>query len=180
MAREVPLVGGQAVLVDDEDFERVSALRWRLVNGYPARTEGSRHAGIRLIYLHRWLLDAPIGVDVDHANRNRLDARRSVNLRLCDRTQNNGNSAKTQKRLTSSRFKGVCFNKQTGSWKASISISDRSRHLGLFESEVEAAMAYDEAARRHFGGFALTNFPIEQVRPDAPPAPAAMKRRGVA
>jgi hypothetical protein len=96
---------------------------------------------------------------VDHWNRDTLDDRRS-NLRICLRGQNNTNSRKRSRPAgTSSRFKGVSWRKQKGRWVAKIRKNDSHYFLGYFDSEEDAARAYDAAARRIFGEFARTNFP---------------------
>ena len=62
-------------------------------------------------------------------------------------------------RPTTSRFKGVFWETQTKSWRASIRVDGKTRWLGRFRDEVAAAVAYDEAARLWFGDDAWLNFP---------------------
>lgn len=142
---------GTPVLVDDEDVERLSAFRWhRKQSGHVHRSiqRGKIKRGI-----HRDVIGAPDGVWVDHINGDPLDNRK-VNLRLCDRTGNNRNS---RSRGCSSRFKGVCWNKNCRKWQAAIKVNRKSIHLGLFATEEEAAAAYDTAAKNYFGDFARLN-----------------------
>ena len=93
---------------------------------------------------------------IDHINRvvtdNRID-----NLRVCTGRENQGNTA--GKPYASSQFKGVCFHVSNKKFMASIRSSGKRIHLGYFESEINAAMAYDEAAKKVFGDFAYLNFP---------------------
>jgi hypothetical protein len=95
---------------------------------------------------------------VDHINHDGLDNRRA-NLRLATPSQNLGN--KRPQRGGSSPYKGVSL--QTSwhpigrPWKASIDIDGRTKSIGYFATEVEAANAYDEAAIAKWGDFALTN-----------------------
>lgn len=91
---------------------------------------------------------------VDHINGNRLD-NRSCNLRPCSNVENIRNS---MSRGGSSAYKGVSFHKQNRNWIASITANYKTRHLGSFQSEIEAALAYDDAAREIHGDFARTNF----------------------
>jgi hypothetical protein len=88
------------------------------------------------------------------------DIQDSSNLRLADRQQNAANRCKNKKyknKPTSSQYKGVCWFKRDKKWLASIRIDNKNKHLGLFESEREAAAAYNQAAIDAFGDFAYLN-----------------------
>jgi len=140
---------GETILIDDADHAWLSRYRWSLNgSGYPQCSLG---------LLHRLITSAAKGEYVDHSNRNRLDCRR-VNLRLCRHSENCGNRRKQANR--SSQFKGVSWEKKNQKWRARITSrqSGRLLHLGYFADEVQAAIAYDEAARAQYGEFALTNF----------------------
>ena len=65
------------------------------------------------------------------------------------------------RRLPIEVLRGVHWNRQRSKWKAAIWIAPKTKHLGFFVDEAEAARAYDAAAREHFGGFARLNFPQE-------------------
>jgi hypothetical protein len=58
----------------------------------------------------------------------------------------------------SSRFKGVSWDAQRGSWQAKVGINGKTTHLGRFADEEDAARAYDAAAVAAFGAYARTNF----------------------
>ena len=89
--------------------------------------------------------------ELDHCNRVRHD-NRIENLRLCTHTQNLGNM-----RPRVHKYKGVTFCKQTGKWRAQITVNYRSTPLGRFVTIEEAARAYNHAARNHFEEFACLN-----------------------
>jgi hypothetical protein len=154
-------------LVDDDDFEDVSRFKWhaRTCRGRAYAARGVYENGrTRELLLHRYLLNAPPGVLVDHRNGNGLDCRRSVNLRTTDATGNSANRVKTPGK--SSRFKGVYLRRDANRqkpWHASLTIRDKRIYLGHFACEEDAARAYDAAAKRTFGEFALTNFSEEDV-----------------
>lgn len=95
---------------------------------------------------------------VDHINRDALDNRRA-NLRLATESQNCMNRRKCKG--TSSQYKGVSIDRRKKLWKAAIKIDEKNSHLGYFESEIEAARAYDAAARKYHGEYAYQNFEDE-------------------
>lgn len=141
------------VLVDDEDLRSIlSAGQVLTVDPKPHTTYVyARSPGARAQYLHRVLLGATKGCQVDHVNGNGLDNRRE-NLRLCTQTLNNGNQ-RLAKHNTSG-IKGVAFHKASKKFRAYISVGDRHKHLGLFLTEAEARQAYRDAALAYFGEFA--------------------------
>lgn len=121
------------VLVDDGDLERVLAAGpWRIVaGGYAGRHAGpGEHA-----YLHRLVMDAPPGTNVDHVDSNGLDNRRD-NLRLCDQSRNNCNSRRRVD--NTSGEKGLSFDGSRKRWKAAVQIEGRAvqrRFLSRREAE---------------------------------------------
>lgn len=151
---QVPLTNGGFTVVDAADAEMVFSRRWRSSN---RKNRGSRSlyaCSSRGVLMHRLILSAPRGVQVDHRDRDGLNNRRS-NLRLCTQSQNNANQAKTR---GTSRFKGVCWDKHSCKWQAAIQINHDRRYIGLFTSQEAAARAYDAAALELFGEFARLNF----------------------
>lgn len=109
----------------------------------------------------RWLHRMILGIGdvseplVDHINGDGLDCRRA-NLRIADPMRNCHNR-RPQRHKISSPLKGVT--RDGGRWRAVITVKGKHVHLGMFDDEVEAARAYDAAAREHFGAFARPNFP---------------------
>ena len=86
-----------------------------------------------------------------------MDNRR-VNLRAATRAQNVRNRKKYTK-SGSSKYKGVSWKKDNGKWSARIGLNNKSIFLGNFEKELDAAKAYDKAAKKYHGEFACLNFP---------------------
>lgn len=154
----IPLTGekgkGMYALVDKEDVYKVSPGRWTVTSkGYTTYASGRLEGERSKRLLHRVILDPPPGMVIDHINGDGLDNRRS-NLRI---TTQSGNMANARSLRGSSRFKGVSFAKGRGKWQAHIRLDGKSVSLGRFDSEEDAARAYDAAARDAFGEFALTN-----------------------
>lgn len=145
-SRAVPLTAGKYALVDEEDYERVMQYRFRL-NGKYAYND-------KLSYLHRFIMNCPKGMVVDHINHNTLDCRKS-NLRVCTHQQNLMNM-KSNKKGTS-KYKGVSYRPEGNKWESCIRINNKTIHLGLFNDEIEAAMAYNKKAKEVFKGFCNLN-----------------------
>ena len=102
-------------------------------------------------------MNAPKGLLVDHENGDTLDNRRA-NLRLATHYQNTCNRRKIKSK-TSSRFIGLYFEKRSSRWVTAIKNHGKKIYLGRFKSEIDAAHAYDEAAKKYHGEFAHLNFP---------------------
>jgi hypothetical protein len=152
--REIELTRGMITIVDDDDFELVSSYKWCIKNSSGLLYAHRALKGVD-ISLHRWLIDAPVGMDVDHINGNTLDNRRS-NLRLCTRAENIRNSRKHMIAGVTSIYKGVrkCKHK----WQALIVINRKTIIIGSkFVNEEDAAAAYNEAAIKYHGEYARLN-----------------------
>jgi hypothetical protein len=155
--KQIALTKGYITIVDDEDFDKLNQYKWQYHNGYAARYAGTGRQHHRRVFMHNELLYPPDGMQVDHANLNKLDNRR-CNLRLCTRSQNLGNVAT---KGGSSQHKGVYYVRRDGKWAAMIQVNRTRVWLGQYDDEVTAAQAYDDAARKYFGEFARYNFPSE-------------------
>lgn len=154
--KKIPLTMGKYALVDDEDYEELSKYKWHYHDaGYATRSIylGKRDGKYKYkkIFMHRQILNNP--KQTDHANGDGLDNRRS-NLRVCDYTDNMRNRRKSANK--SSKFKGVLWDKRAGKWRSRIGLA-KDKHIGYFNDEKEAAIAYNEAAKEHFGEFARLN-----------------------
>lgn len=162
MAKQIPLRGkysnGHVAIVDDGDYALVSQFRWCLsVSGYANGLPGISFVTGQSL-MHRLIMQPPDHLVIDHINHDRLDNRRS-NLRIATYTENSQNSLKPQYKIgTSSKYKGVTWNKVTGAWSAQIVVD--SKHLALgtrFLTQKDAAIAYNQAAVEYHGAFASLN-----------------------
>ena len=150
--------------VDADMVPFVAARTWcRSSTGGYAYTRKARGAqgstDLVRVKLHRLVVGAPDRVVVDHINGDVLDNRR-VNLRTCTVAENTRNRSPLRAK---SGYKGV-FRKKNGRYFASIVCDMKTHYLGSFGCAVEAAKAYDEAAIRLHGAFAVLNFAREGFR----------------
>lgn len=157
MAVEIPLNLGYVALIDEEDEKRVRKYEW--ISHKRDNTVYARMRHVRIPdhhrSLHRYIVKAPRGVNVDHINGNGLDNRRS-NLRLCSHAQNLRNRKARSSEALTSKFKGVSLS-PSNTWRASIGYNGKNIYLGSFKTEIDAALAYDRAALKWHGEFARTN-----------------------
>lgn len=151
----ITLTRGFVTKVDDADYYHLLGLSWHAHTKqgftYARAPYGSGH-----VYLHVYLLKPPLDMVVDHINGDKLDNQRH-NLRIATDMQNSQNTQKQKGR--SSKYKGVVWDASRQKWKAQIKHENKNTNLGRFDSEEEAALAYDHAATALFGAFACINFP---------------------
>jgi hypothetical protein len=168
MSRSIQLTRGLVAIVDDDDFERISAVKWYASphgGVFYAKRKASVDGDMRVtIPMHRVIMAAPPGTHVDHVNGDTLDNRRA-NLRICSARENHQNRRRCPLKPGASMYKGVSWHRRDARWRARIRSGEtlpdgRARDilLGYFATELEAAIAYDAAARKHFGPFAACNF----------------------
>jgi hypothetical protein len=159
-------------LVSPSDYHKLSNYNWYIAgngkNFYAFRNIKLAPGKSKMQGIHRMIMHDQLSIKnskfktklvVDHINNDPLDNRRS-NLRLATHAQNARNR-KIDKSKTSSRYVGVYFEKATGRWTSKIRIKGKRLWLGRFDKEIDAAKAYDAAAKKYHGEFAKLNFPKE-------------------
>ena len=158
--RKIRLTEGKFAIVEPQDFYWLNDFEWVTKRGtksfYAVRFDNDL-AGSTIVSMHRQIMNFPQGLVVDHRNLNGLDNQRS-NLRIATHSQN-GCNIKTSKAACSSQYRGVAWYKQTKRWRASIQSQGKSIALSYFDSEIDAARAYDKAALEYHKEFARLNFP---------------------
>lgn len=158
MTIEIRLTQGKVAIIDDEDLPLVSQHKWyahACRRTFYATTNIVVPGKRTILRMHRLILAAKPGQEVDHIDGDGLNNRRA-NIRLCLQSQNAMNHRK--KLNSKSMYKGVTMYPRKSPWQANIAVNGTRIYLGSFTSETAAALAYDEAARLHFGEFARTNF----------------------
>jgi hypothetical protein len=140
-------------IIDTEDLVKVKDFKFCLNRGYVCTSNEKK------LRLHNLIIDNCGYPEIDHKNRNKLDNRK-CNLRPCTKSQNQGNR-KPNKNNTSG-YRGVTF--KCNNWAATIVINGIKTHLGYFGTKEGAAIAYNKAARKHWGSFAnLNNVEEEKI-----------------
>ena len=150
--KRIALTKGKFALVDDEDFQRVMRHGWIANRSIQGRWYAVAQIKQRRVYLQRFILGTPEGMDTDHINGDTFDNRKS-NLRVCRHSQNCANGGK--RGPSRSGFKGVT--RDPNGWRAQITVHRKCRYLGFSTDPVVCAKLYDRAAIEHFGEFAVTN-----------------------
>lgn len=153
----IPLTQGYFAIVDDEDYDFLMQWEWSL-RRQPNSNYASRSDNGNSIAMHRVIMKTPINMVVDHIDHNGLNCMKS-NMRNCTASQNAMNRRPRNKRI----FKGTC-QRESQKWASYIRINGKTIHVGMFETRVEAAKAYDEAAKKYFGDFAYLNFPENEIQ----------------
>ncbi len=144
------LKNGNFTQVDREDFKKLSKIPWNQNGNY-----ASVHMNGKRIPMQRFILGVfDPNLIVDHINRNGLDNRKK-NLRVCTRAESAYNRVYPKKKNSYSQYRGVT--KYNNRWMAQIQKNYKVIFLGRFKTEQDAARAYNEAAKKHFGEFAVLN-----------------------
>ena len=157
--KKIPLSQGKFAIVDDEDYEHLNQWKWCCTSrGYASRhrRKGEKCPG-RVVYMHRVILERMGFKDFessDHINRNQLDNRR-CNLRSVTQRENLHNQGKRSN--NTSGYKGVTWAKHATKWRAQMQLNGKYKHIGYFDDKKEAARAYNKAAKKHHGEFAVLN-----------------------
>lgn len=158
--KEIKLTQGQVALVDDEDYEFLNQWKWFAKKDhdkyYAARATMLRPGKQRMIFMHRDALkvEHTVKVEVDHLDGDCLNNQKG-NLRLATRSQNCANRRPFKN--SSSIFKGVGWVRRTKKWHAKIRKDGVCRHLGYFDIETDAALAYNKSAIELHGEYAYIN-----------------------
>lgn len=158
--KEIRITKSNIALVDDEDYDELIKRSWYTHKGkqtnYAARRMSLGHSKSKIVLMHRIILDiTDPEIKIDHIDHNGLNNQKS-NLRTCTVSENNRNLL--SRKGSSSKFLGVSYSKEKRKWLSCINVNGKTKYLGRFVDEEDAAKAYDDAAAVHFGEFANLNF----------------------
>ena len=174
---EINLTKGKIAIIDDDDFDLVKRYSWHAhlspnnKNNYYARTNILIDGKSSTVLMHRLILNITDSkVMIDHEDNDGLNNSKS-NLRIATNSQNQGNR-KLLKSDKTSEYRGVHKAIKTKRtmlksgyvnihiyeyWQCNIGIGKKQKIIGLYKNEIEAALAYNKAAVKHFKEFASLN-----------------------
>lgn len=149
-------------LIDGSDYDKIKKYNWfcfyhKKLKKFYIHARRFHNGKITSLRLHRFIMDTPDDLVVDHINGDTLDNRK-INLRNCTQSENCRNSIK--KKTGKSNYKGVSLKKENLQYVANIFYNGKQKHIGYYDSEDKAAIAYNEMALFCFGEFAKPNINI--------------------
>jgi hypothetical protein len=156
---KIELTKGHHAIIDKEDFDLIVGYSWHYSQGYAYAIDKTTKERVAMHRLIGGLSNT--NYVVDHINGNGLDNRKA-NIRICTVAQNSKNKASHADSIV--KYKGVSIYR--GKYVSTIMADYKRYHIGVFNTDFEAAKAHDfEAVKRH-GDYARLNFPesLEQIK----------------
>jgi hypothetical protein len=149
--KEIPLSNSELkAIVDDDEYERVSSHKWWINgSGYASSWIDKKDC-----FMHRFIMGAKKGQEIDHLNSSKLDNRKE-NLRFCTHLQNVLRIGVRKNSTTG--FVGVSYDKTNKNFRAYVRVQGCQLFLGKYKTAKEAAVAYNKGAEKHFGEHAYQN-----------------------
>jgi hypothetical protein len=146
------LTKGQVAIVDRDAYDSMPVLRRQW---YASYSGAAWYATKNKRLMHRLIMNAEPGQEVDHISHDTLDNRRA-NLRICNHQENCSNLLARKNKKTST-YKGVYYEQDRDKWVTRVYCKGHKRFFQRFDTEIEAALAYNEQAARLFGEYAYLN-----------------------
>jgi hypothetical protein len=153
---------GHVCIIDDEDFELLNQYTWYPdVPLFKNTIYAKGWVKTKYVKMHRFIMESHNHnidkQDIDHEDHNGLNNQKE-NLRICTPKQNSYNSIIPKSSITSS-YKGVDFVKRNNKFRVRIS----GMHIGYFDNEIDAALAYNNKAIELYKEFAYLNVIKENI-----------------
>ena len=147
--------GGLETTISTSDFGKVSSYegtwyRNKVPSGYRVQCELWGRKGKtsrKVMFLHRFIMDPPNNMQVDHINMNQLDNRRE-NLRIVTNAENQQN--RRSYKNSSTKVRGVSWDKARNKYKAAIRKDGKTYGLGRFNTIEEAEKVVIAARKELF------------------------------
>lgn len=134
-----------ATIIDIDDLPKVLAIDGTFYAKYDSKLD-KYYCMIKNKRLHRIIMDAPKGLQVDHINHDTLDNRKN-NLRLATTSENQQNRESCQSN-SKSGIRGVCWDKQRRKWKCHIKLNGKKVYAKFFDNIEDAERDVIEARKR--------------------------------
>ena len=145
--KEIILTNGAIAKVNNSDFKKVNEINWTIQKRKNTNYALGRPHLSSPISMHRFIMNPPKGMVIDHINFDGLDNRRE-NLRICTQTENLNNrknlSKNINKKVIKSIYEGVYWNNSKTKCQSYIYFDGKKIHLGLFGCEEDASKAYND------------------------------------
>jgi hypothetical protein len=153
----IELTKGKVAIVDDDDYNELSKYKWQYTT-FTGHEYARRAVNYTSQNMHRFIMNPPNGMEVDHINGNGLDNRR-CNLRICTPTQNQWNS-KTPITNTSG-YKCVIWEPKLNKWRVRIRKDGKRYTIGYYKNIEDAHKAQVEYSIKLHGEFSSALRPEE-------------------
>lgn len=140
------------VKIDHDDLEKIYNIKWHIDQTTENYFRVVASVNGRPLLMHRHILCAKPGEIIDHINGDTFDNRK-INLRFCTSSENSMN----QKVKPGKKYKGIYFDKSRKLWAAQITAAGKTKTIGRYLTDKQAAIAYNEIAKKLHGDFAKLN-----------------------
>lgn len=151
-----PKHGSMEALISTDKLDRAQEFvgRWCITwkgnaksfyaQGYAPWDGGKRESPL----LHRWITNAPKGMDVDHINHDTLN-NTDDNIRICTQTENQQNRKGANSDNKSSGIRGVSWHRSSGKWQCYMRVNGKLIYFGCYDELADAKRVSEEARAKY-------------------------------